>query len=315
MPDRTLALDHLPVELLYEIYSFALSSAFPLTSKYIYTVFKTAPSSIHGDFLIDSYNAQSQKSATARAFGFISQALRYPICTIPVLSSVFHNPRCPRIPMRGNHDFMPTVLPRRLFRNLSPRHHGSWTDTDEPLPFLRFLYTHPRIPPIATNSHDGYALTRAVFADHVPLIRFLLANEASPGCRDNIAVMVAIRKRNLPLVRMLIERDWTGPVDSLEMKPKRRKKLLFAGGPGGDDGTEPGGSEGSHTASSDASGSSSGGGGSTLGKRRKLGDRVKTDSIMLREAVKGDARDIVDYLMKEKGVSPDMQTVLLMQSM
>lgn len=33
---------------------------------------------------------------------------------------------------------------------------------------------------------------------------------------------------------------------------------------------------------------------------------------MLKMAVKCDARDIVEYFMKEKGCVPDMQTVLMM---
>ena len=196
---------------------------------------------------------------------------------------------------------MQTVLPRRLFRTLAPRDTSGeppWTEEDEPLPFLRFLSTHPRIPPIAADSYDGYPLTRAVYSAFVPLIRFLLSHGASPECKGGLAVTVAIRRKSLPLVRMLIERD--GPdayqeqavVISSGSKKRRRQ-----------DGE-------------DASGQKSGRGAADVPsrgtKRRKLGDRLTISLEMLKTAVKCDARDIVEYFMKEKGCVPDMQTVLLM---
>jgi hypothetical protein len=47
------------------------------------------------------------------------------------------------------------------------------------------------------------------------------------------------------------------------------------------------------------------------GKRRKLADRVKVTSEMLRLAVMGGARDIAEYLMNEKGCVPDVRTLSL----
>jgi hypothetical protein len=74
------------------------------------------------------------------------------------------------------------------------------------MPLLRYLYTSPRIPAPNPNSHDGYALTRAVHAEFLPLISFLLEHGASPQHKRGLAVIVAIRQKKLPLVRMLIER-------------------------------------------------------------------------------------------------------------
>lgn len=45
------------------------------------------------------------------------------------------------------------------------------------------------------------------------------------------------------------------------------------------------------------------------GKRRRLEDRVEVDQSMLKLAVKCNARDIIDYLVWEKGVLPDIQTL------
>lgn len=44
-------------------------------------------------------------------------------------------------------------------------------------------------------------------------------------------------------------------------------------------------------------------------KKRKLTDRLKVHSDMLKVAVKSNARDIVDYLIREKGCVPDIKTL------
>jgi len=45
------------------------------------------------------------------------------------------------------------------------------------------------------------------------------------------------------------------------------------------------------------------------GKRRKLADRVKVTSDMLKLAVVCGAQDIAEYLMNEKGCVPDISTL------
>ncbi|PIL35413.1 hypothetical protein GSI_02139 [Ganoderma sinense ZZ0214-1] len=302
MSGRVLALDHLPVELLYDIHAFATSPALPLTCKYLYEVFKSAPATVHAEYLIASYSDLAAQSASVRAFGFLSKALRYPICTRDVLEAIFRNPNYPRTVPKDEPQRPLTVLPRRLFRDLAPRDgpgQRPWTDEDEPLPLLRYLYGHERVPTIRTNSHDGYALTRAVYAEFTPLIRFLLAHEASPGYKDNLAVTVAIRRKSLPLVRMLIERDGSiGLVGQTPFDVEKRKRR-----------------EGSYQRDVVSMGKKRGRTGDIeprSAKKRKLGDRVTVSQEMLKTAVKCDARDIVEYFMREKGCAPNMQTVLLM---
>lgn len=257
---------------------------------------------MHADYLIACYHELAAQSASVRAFGFVSRVLRYPICTRDVLEAIFRNPNCPPATPTDGSQRPVTVLPRRLFRDLAPRDgpgERPWTDEDEPLPLLRFLYAHERVPTILTNSNDGYALTRAVYAEFTPLIRFLLAHEASPGCKDNLAVTVAIRRRSLPLVRMLIERD--GSVEVMARPPsdveKRRRReelnhreIVVAGKKRSRTGDIP----------------------LRSAKKRKLGDRIAVNKEMLKTAVKCDARDVAEYFMREKGCVPDMQTVLLM---
>lgn len=48
------------------------------------------------------------------------------------------------------------------------------------------------------------------------------------------------------------------------------------------------------------------------GKKRKLEDRIQVTSEMLRAAVKSHAKEVIDWLMEEKGCVPDMQTLLLL---
>lgn len=64
--------------------------------------------------------------------------------------------------------------------------------------------------PLKCGAHEGYALTKAVAAGFVPLVKFLLGNGGDPGSKDAIAVMVAIQKKDLQMVRLLIERDLGG---------------------------------------------------------------------------------------------------------
>jgi len=194
----------------------------------------------------------------------LSKALRFPISSTDVLDVLR------RDPSHLIDENTSPELPRRLFKFLVSKEGvvgergRRWTDRDYPLPFLKYLYgTYGTsgMPLPNINSHDGYTLTKAVHAGFIPLIRFLLAHGASPHCSNGLAVMVAIRQKDLALVRMLIERD------------------------------------------DEKKGSA---------KKRKLGDRMQVNSEMLKTAVKCDARDIVVYLMEEKGCIPDLRTIRIL---
>ncbi|KAI0649453.1 hypothetical protein C8Q79DRAFT_999220 [Trametes meyenii] len=280
------ALDHLPVELLYDIYTIALSPTLPLTCKYLCGVFKAAPTTLHAEYLIGCYEEFSRNSGSDRAYGLVSKVLRYPLCTRQVLEAILRSPHCPYIPPAGHRERRPTVLPKRLFRHLTPS--DSPIQSDEGLlSFLHFLYDDPRIPSPDADSHEGYALTKAVYAGSTELVRFLLKHGASPDCKNHLAVVVAIRRKSLSLVRMLIERDGPGASSESSLSSGRRKRKR----------SDEGESQGKT---------------SNNAKRRKLGDRVVVNPEMLKAAVKCNARDIVEYLMREKGCVPDMQTVLMM---
>lgn len=126
------------------------------------------------------------------------------------------------------------------------------------MPFLQYLLESPNIPPLNVDSYDGYGLTKAVHARFIPLVQLLLNHGASPQGKEGLAVKVAIRQKDLALVKLLIERNASQK---------------------------------------------------TKAKRTKLKDRMEANQGMLRAAVICDARDIVEYLIHEKGCIPDMQTL------
>ena len=65
--------------------------------------------------------------------------------------------------------------------------------------------------PPKCDAYEGYALTKAVAAGFVPLVKFLLGHGGNPGAKGAIAVMVAVQKKDLGMVRLLIEGDLGGP--------------------------------------------------------------------------------------------------------
>lgn len=103
----------------------------------------------------------------------------------------------------------------------------------------------------------------------MPLVHFLLDHGASPRCKNNLPILVAVYRKDLSLVRLLVER-----VECRELDPEVLKQK---------------------------------------GKRQILEDRVQVTPEMLKVAVKLDARDIVEYFMKDKGCVPDLKTLLMMR--
>ncbi|KAK7033000.1 hypothetical protein R3P38DRAFT_3313093 [Favolaschia claudopus] len=228
-------LEDLPVELLYEVHLYSLSAALPITSRRLREIFDATPPSFRAQFILSHLDG-------ARLSDVVSKTLRFPLCSVTVLDAVLrswpedpaptHAENSPATPAADQVETPPldespprrasqtaSELPRRLFRALGPRTDRPYSNDDDPLPLLRYLYDSPRIPPPDPNSHDGYALTRAVHAEFTPLIRLLLERGASPAQKHGLAVLVAIRQKKLPLVRMLIER--TEP-DGKRRAKKRR---------------------------------------------------------------------------------------------
>ncbi|KAI0701333.1 hypothetical protein BC835DRAFT_1411481 [Cytidiella melzeri] len=290
----------LPIELLYEIQVHSCWHALPLASKRLYSIFKAAPSSVRAEYLVYRYLGSARQPSHSSV---VSKSLRYPICEQPVLEFVLGLPNCPEIPQR-----IRTELPRRLFRTLSSRPSGRWHTSDPPLPILRYLYSHPRIPTPDPNVWDGYALTKAVAAGFVPLVRFLLDQGASPACKRGLAVHAAIRRKDLALVKLLVEPDPSSPSASssnadAEEVPSDAEKFEASRQR---DAKPLGGKRRLHSQDNERKSR-------RTAKKRRLEDRVIVTQEMLKTAVACDARDIVQYFVQEKSCMPDMQTVRTMR--
>ncbi|KAJ4491622.1 hypothetical protein C8J55DRAFT_557184 [Lentinula edodes] len=203
-------LELLPVELLYEIQLYALSHSLPCTSRSLHLIFKYAPSSFQAEYIFLRSSGSSENLYT--------KALRYPLCSLEVLRFIKLQSRNPVTVLE---------LPKRLFRDLGTRRASSnWTDQDHPLPFIRDLYTAGFS--LDLNSINGYALTKAVQTEFYALVKLLLDKGASPTYKDSLAVRVAIRRKDLRMVKLLIERS-SGEVHKrrrLEDRMKVSKELL-----------------------------------------------------------------------------------------
>ncbi|KAF7375037.1 hypothetical protein MSAN_00389800 [Mycena sanguinolenta] len=262
-------LEDIPVELLYEIELYSLSTVLPITSRRLYTIFTAAPPSFRAQYILSHFEPDN-----ARLSDVVSKILRFPLCSVTVLDAVLRAWPADASPSTGEQTSSPPSpsggqtnpseaeeipdtqpspptqaapeLPRRLFRALGPRIDRAYTDDDAPLPLLRYLYTSP------ANHTSKSELSRRLCAD-------ARDHGASPTHKRGLAVLVAIRLKKLSLVRMLIER------------------------------TEPGGGRGA--------------------KKRRLEDRLEVTKEMLKAAVKAKARDIAEYFMEEKGCVPDIQTL------
>ena len=202
---------------------------------------------MHADYLLARYI----ELPSSRQPSVITYVLLFPLCTPSVLAALLERPSFPHRPVQSspstdartntgtphsnhnhnhNHNHCrysnsdydsdgPPELPRRLFRQLS-------TSGAEALPHLHLLYTSSA-PQLSTrrpnvDSHDGYPLARAVSACAVPLVRFLLDHGASPHRKDALAVRIAIKRRDLSLVRLLVEPP-DAPPD--ERRTGKRRKL------------------------------------------------------------------------------------------
>ncbi|KAJ7903685.1 hypothetical protein B0H14DRAFT_952648 [Mycena olivaceomarginata] len=155
-------LEDLPVELLYEVHLYSLSTALPITSRRLYTIFNAAPPSYRAQYILSHFEPDE-----ARLSDVVSKILRFPLCSVTVLDAVLRTwpadatastreetPSPPSSPSGGQPEPSETAepppppptqaapeLPRRLFRALGPRTDRPYTDADAP---CRSCATSPR---------------------------------------------------------------------------------------------------------------------------------------------------------------------------
>jgi hypothetical protein len=168
----------------------------------------------------------------------------------------------PRTPIKPKRPALKcSELPRRLFR--LP------LDLSNPVhPLLTYLFdTYTPSP----NAPSGYPLARAVLSSNYELITFLLSKGADPGIKDNLAIEVAITKKDLKAVKLLVEARY------LENVYEGDKEVDCGG----------------RVKRRDIA----------KGKRRKVGERVVITQRLVEVAMRKGSRDIVQFFVHEKGES------------
>jgi hypothetical protein len=153
-------------------------------------------------------------------------------------------------------------LPRRLLR----LPHNS----TEPIhPLIRYLFdTYTPSP----DAPDGYPLARAVLSSNYALMGYLLEKGADPAVKDGLAVEVAISKKDLKAVRLLVE----------ARSSHGKTRALTEDGSDDDDEERKRGPAGRN-------------------KRRKIGEKVMISQRLVEVAMRKGSREIVHYFVHEKG--------------
>ncbi|KAK0211249.1 hypothetical protein DFS33DRAFT_362296 [Desarmillaria ectypa] len=182
-------------KLLYEIQLFALSDNLPYCSRPLYNTFNASPNSFRAQYILGRVLRLSPSWPPE----LYSRVLRYRLCSSQVLDIICN--RCADATGLSK----TTEIPRHLFQHLLrlKKPSSQWSDTDYPLPYLRHL--REKVPNLNLNSHGGYALAMAVHGGFVQLIQYLLALGADPRKKNGLSVLIAVRNKNLPLVRLLVE--------------------------------------------------------------------------------------------------------------
>lgn len=164
---------------------------------------------------------------------------------------------------------------------------------------------------ININAHKGTALTLSSAFGAQRLISALLERGADPSYNRSLAVRAAVRRKDLQLVRMLVER----PPENANASPRKSMEGSHLGTLREETSpprSPPASQNSSFTPAVQgpiSEDTHSEGRPNKSAKRRRLLDRVEITSELVGEAMRLDARDIVDYFVIEKGCSPDIRTL------
>ncbi|WVR06560.1 hypothetical protein IAU60_003591 [Kwoniella sp. DSM 27419] len=295
------ALADLPSELLQDIHMQAQNPFFHQTSRNIYHALHRPSAYYAAQYLLSLYSHYGSNEMLVRS-------LRHPVCNVQVAQEIrrvwydrYNRQACvepapeaetmdgvsasmptvPRVTPRSRsrsrsrsassptRQLRPTIppltcteLPRRLFRDPAP--------SDRPIhPLITYLFT--TYSPSA-NSHKGYPLFRAVLTSNYDLVTYLLSHGADPGIKDCFALDIAITKKDLRMVKLLVERDPAG----LPPTPSPVK-------------TNP-----------------------IKGKKAKLTDRVEIGTKLVEKAFQKGSKDIINYFVYEKKALPPLQSIMKM---
>ena len=182
----------------------ACSSAFPQTCKCIHSTIKSFSPFAHAHYILGRHPREWPYFHDIALYvsWLITSALRYPITTLAVLKALYSIILRSHSSLKGKYRIEP---PKRLFRSLGESDATRDVNSD-PLPILRFLWGKGTDFPVPQLVLLGpYPLECAVQAEFIPLVEFLLHHGAHRGWPDYSTVKVAIGKKNLKLVKMIIE--------------------------------------------------------------------------------------------------------------
>jgi len=158
---------------------------------------------------------------------------------------------------------------------------------------LRLLLLHHA----SANSNQGFGLAMAIYMDCAPVACILLACGADPRQKSGIALQIAAKKGSLGALRLLVERDdkleqeWHTRLRAITHELSALSRLRL------------------HSLHAHASGARTPAVDQAPAKRRRLADRCTLDVSLLRAAVRARAWDLVQYLMEQKKVVPDVATL------
>ncbi|KAN0061526.1 hypothetical protein ACQY0O_006373 [Thecaphora frezii] len=181
------------------------------------------------------------------------------------------------------------------------------------------------------NSHSGFPLAMTVHSDCWTLVHVLIAYGADPSKKDGLAVQIAVRKGDMDGVRGLLERQekvekrWALALGNVARRVQdvvRRRwcirwyDVVVASCSDRDASTlsceQSNGKTAPRTTAATTADAAVNEPTETSVKKRKLADRFIPDSRHLREAIKAEAWNVVDYLINEKRVVPDIKALQLL---
>lgn len=184
--------------------------------------------------------------------------------------------------------------------------------------FLEIVALHVPLSPThlgalrLINSFDGYPLVKSTFYKSQFMLQMLLCLGADPARGEKKAMLVAIRSGWLEGLKIMVERDegmirkWEAVLMEVTIwfrkKEERRRGIIVQ-----PEATETEVEEGDLGRESSRLDSN------PTQKRRRLLDRAKFDSAMLKEAVKRSHWPIVNFI-RSKGVAPDLKTIKLIEA-
>lgn len=272
----------LPVELLYEVHIFARNPFLAISCKHIHLILKNAPTIVKVDYLL----AEIPERPTFWP-NEIQRVLQYPLCNRHVLE------RCIGHILPPDHHLDPPSdwpdlsdsekekvsflfpLPKRLFRDLDQP-----TVRDETLVTVQYLANLPIV-------YRGRFDTNGEFVG-----RDVIRLAPNPDLHQGYALIRAAQARCIPLIQLLLElganpsrRNGLAILIAIQQRDLELVKLLVNS------------EEKREEVDS---------------KKKSKQDSSSMNSILLDEAVKARASDIVEWLVKEKGCVPDMKTLRAM---